>query len=369
MATILSSRALNRQAMRGGLTPAKSDGSTTTTTTPPAAPKGGQRGSAPSASEYKPRKSAPTSTTSTTTTTVPRSTTTTVPKQTGLTQEEINKIVADAFKTTDNQQNIINIDDDTGGGGSGTKAAAWARLEWDKAKAQAEIDYNKAQRKYYEDLIKTGKYKEPYTAVRTLLGTQQTEAETAAKKPYADALARLKTAYETSKSTLFTGTPATATAARVPGTYEALQNFITANPLAAYASMKAPTSAPIENALAAYQRAQGVSSAPTDAAVEAMRVAASGGAGAFQNLLTNLQAAESFQQSQRELGARQAETTARTALERQYLTGQTGLTTAEAAALANIAGQYRTALGNVQTQEAQRLVELNDLIAKLAGYK
>lgn len=155
---------------------------------------------------------------------------------------------------------------------------------------------------------------------------------------------------------------------QVTAGYDALRSWLNANAPKAYANTPAATATPVDNALAAYQRAQGVSSAPVDAQVAAMNVAAGGGAANYNNLLGVLRAAETSNQNSR---------LAEEGMSR-LATGN-ALTTAQAAALANLATQQATAENAVRGQfgqtrlsaeqsRIQRRTALEDALRALVGY-
>jgi hypothetical protein len=154
---------------------------------------------------------------------------------------------------------------------------------------------------------------------------------------------------------------------RTTAGYNALQNYLQANPPTAFQQAPQVPQTMASNDLAAYMGGQGVSTAPVDPTIAALNAAAGGGAQNYNRLLSTLGQLEQAGQQSRLAEQQMGRSGALSGLEQLYQ-GQTGgLQQQQLQALAelqsNIFGQQLTA----EQQAASRNQAIQDALAALLG--
>jgi len=254
------------------------------------------------------------------------------------------------------------------GGGRGTSrpgASAAITTAYKKELDAAIARRNRKQAEYIRGLLSGTRYRAPIDEMLKQVGTEETRQ-----------LGNISTLYGTlgtdgAKGTGLRGDIQTAygtAAGQVTAGYDALKKWLGENAPTAYKDVTRATPVDVTNALAEYQQAQGVSTLPVDAQIAAMNVAAADGAKNYNTLLKVLQTASEDSQKSRLAEEQMARTTA-----------GTGLTAAQAAALARLVAQQATAEAGVRTQfgqtrlaaeqaAIQRRQGLEDALRVLVGY-
>jgi hypothetical protein len=140
--------------------------------------------------------------------------------------------------------------------------------------------------------------------------------------------------------------------------YDALRNYLAANPAQAYAQAQRAVPTVTQNALAQYMQAQGVNPAMAQPAVDQANLAALGGATNYNQLLNVLSGAEASGQASRMSEEQMARALAGSQLQSIYGAGRAGVESEQLAALNALATQIsnaRIAAQQAQTQQEQAI--------------
>ena len=149
--------------------------------------------------------------------------------------------------------------------------------------------------------------------------------------------------------------------------YDALRNFLTANPMQAYAQTQAAVPTVQNNVLEQYMASRGIGSQPAQAGQDVANAQLAAQAGNYNQLLSVLQGAEAQQQSSRLAEEQMARTLAGTQLEALYGSQTAGLEQQRLAALNELLGRSSAARVNAEQLRIAREQQLQDAIAKLLG--
>lgn len=277
-------------------------------------------------------------------------------------------------KTTDEEFNfdptggVTLVDDSSSGSGSTSGfysyKSALEKIAADQAAAQAAITRATTgaqnQANYLTGLMNQG----VPTNVSNLIDTSGTQGREYIQSQYDALMNQLRGSYtpETNVGTGYLGAQGRTTAA-----YNALQNYLQANPPTAFQQAPQVPQTMVSNDLAAYMGGQGVSTAPVDPTIAALNAAAGGGAENYNRLLSTLGQLQQAGQQSRLAEEQMGRSGALSGLEQLYQ-GQTGgLQQQQLQALAelqsNLAGQRLTA----EQQAASRNQAIQDALAALLG--
>jgi hypothetical protein len=149
--------------------------------------------------------------------------------------------------------------------------------------------------------------------------------------------------------------------------YDALRDFLTANPMQAYAQTQAAVPTVQNNALEQYLASRGVGSQPAQAGQDVANAQLAAQAGNYNQLLNVLQGAEAQQQSSRVAEEQMARALAGTQLEALYGAQTSGLEQQRLAAINDLLSRSSTARISAEQLRLAREQQLQDAIAKLLG--
>lgn len=149
--------------------------------------------------------------------------------------------------------------------------------------------------------------------------------------------------------------------------YDALRNFLTANPMQAYAQTQRAVPTVQSNVLEQYMASRGIGSQPAQAGQDVANAQLAAQAANYNQLLNVLQGAEAQQQSSRLAEEQMARTLAGTQLEALYGSQTAGLEQQRLAALNELLGRSSAARLNAEQLRIAREQQLQDAIAKLLG--
>lgn len=277
------------------------------------------------------------------------------------------------IKTTDStfdptEGSTINVVDNSNSGGSTSGyysyKSALEKIAADQAAAQAATTRATTgaqnQANYLTGLMNQG----VPTNVSNLIDTSGTQGREYIQSQYDALMNQLRGSYtpETNVGTGYLGAQGRTTAG-----YNALQNYLQANPPTAFQQAPQVPQTMVSNDLAAYMGGQGVSTAPVDPTIAALNAAAGGGAENYNRLLSTLGQLQQAGQQSRLAEEQMGRSGALSGLEQLYQ-GQTGgLQQQQLQALAelqsNLAGQRLTA----EQQAASRDQSIQDALAALLG--
>jgi hypothetical protein len=262
----------------------------------------------------------------------------------------------------------INVVDNSNSGGSTSGyysyKSALEKIAADQAAAQAATTRATTgaqnQANYLTGLMNQG----VPTNVSNLIDTSGTQGREYIQSQYDALMNQLRGSYtpETNVGTGYLGAQGRTTAG-----YNALQNYLQANPPTAFQQAPQVPQTMVSNDLAQYMGGQGVSTAPVDPTIAALNAAAGGGAQNYNRLLSTRGQLEQAGQQSRLAEQQMGRSGALSGLEQLYQ-GQTGgLQQQQLQALAelqsNLAGQKLTA----EQQAASRNQAIQDALASLLG--
>lgn len=205
-------------------------------------------------------------------------------------------------------------------------------------------------------------------AISTAISDYGTNAGAAVGKQYDNLTTILQNLYQGEGGTQAAPTPTSALGITQAG-FDALQQYLQANPANAYALAKqagpvTPTPT-VTNDLAQYMAGQGVSQEGVTPTIEALNRAGQGGASNYQNLLNVLATQEAAGTQGRERELELARTLAGAGLGAEYTRQRGALTSQQLAALAQIAQTQGTQTLQAQRDAEARRQALQDAILKL----
>jgi hypothetical protein len=202
------------------------------------------------------------------------------------------------------------------------------------------------------------------TNVSNLIDTSGTQGEEYIRNQYNALVNQLRGAYtpETNVGTGYLGAQGRTTAG-----YNALQNYLQANPPTAFQQAPQVPQTMASNDLAAYMGGQGVSTAPVDPTIAALNAAAGGGAQNYNRLLSTLGQLEQAGQQSRLAEQQMGRSGALSGLEQLYQTQTGGLQQQQLEALANLQANLTSQRLTAEQQAAARNQAVQDALASLLG--
>ena len=202
------------------------------------------------------------------------------------------------------------------------------------------------------------------TNVSNLIDTSGTQGEEYIQNQYNALMNQLKGSYtpETNVGTGYLGAQG-----RTGVAYDALQNYLQANPPTPFQQAPQAPATAVTNDLAQYMGGQGVSTAPVDPTIAALNAAAGGGAQNYSSLLSTLGQLQQAGQQSRLAEQQMGRSGALSGLEQLYQ-GQTGgLQQQQLQALANLQANLTSQRLTAEQQAAARNQAVQDALASLLG--
>jgi hypothetical protein len=202
------------------------------------------------------------------------------------------------------------------------------------------------------------------TSISNLLDTSGTQGREYIQNQYNLLANQLRGAYnpETNVGTGYLGAQG-----RTTSGYNALQNYLQANPPTAFQQAPQVPQTMASNDLAAYMGGQGVSTAPVDPTIAALNAAAGGGAQNYNRLLSTLGQLEQAGQQSRLAEQQMGRSGALTGLEQLYQTQTGGLQQQQLEALANLQANLTSQEIAAQQQAEAQNQAIQNALASLLG--
>ena len=202
------------------------------------------------------------------------------------------------------------------------------------------------------------------TSISNLLDTSGTQGREYIQNQYNLLANQLRGAYnpETNVGTGYLGAQG-----RTTSGYNALQNYLQANPPTAFQQAPQVPQTMASNDLAAYMGGQGVSTAPVDPTIAALNAAAGGGAQNYNRLLSTLGQLEQSAQQSRLAEQQMGRSGALTGLEQLYQTQTGGLQQQQLEALANLQANLTSQEIAAQQQAEAQNQAIQNALASLLG--
>jgi len=256
------------------------------------------------------------------------------------------------------------VDEDDGGGGSSLSGQAamlraqLAQKEYEDKLAASNISSERARAgaqeslNYLKNLLDVSG--RPFGGLETQIAAQES-----AGRQYIEDQAKML-------SDLISGRRTQAMDVTTRG-YDALRNYLAANPMQAYAQTQRAMPTVQQNALSQYMASRGVEGAPAQAGQDVVNAQLAAQAANYNQLLNVLTGAETQQQASRAAEEQMARSLAGTQLEQLYGAQTSGLEQQRLAALSDLASRVAAARLQAEQTRLAREQALQDAIAKLLG--
>lgn len=256
------------------------------------------------------------------------------------------------------------VDEDDGGEGSGLSGQAamlrarLAQQEYQDKLAASAASSQRAQAgaqeslNYLKNLLDVSG--RPFGGLETQIAAQES-----AGRQYIEDQARML-------SDLISGRRTQAMDVTTRG-YDALRNYLAANPMQAYTQTQRAMPTVQQNALSQYMASRGIEGAPAQAGQDVVNAQLAAQAANYNQLLNVLTGAEAQQQASRAAEEQMARALAGTQLEALYGAQTSGLEQQRLAALSDLASRVAAARLQAEQSRLAREQALQDAIAKLLG--